>query len=143
MRNKTGLPIKIVNGSFIVKNNSLKLNKINLLADDMPILLDGNVSDVFKKQIFDIYINSKPKQDFIDKYINKNQIYPVKIKGDIVYTLRAKGVKDSFDVKSEVNMAKDSSIYHLGATVGDIENAIVINFDARIQKQNLVRIKEF
>lgn len=141
--NPIGLPIKIVNGSFIVKNNTLKLNKINLLADDMPILLDGTVSDMFKKQIFDIYINSKPKQDFIDKYINKNQIYPVKIKGDIVYTLRAKGVKDSFDVKSEVNMAKDSSIYHLGATVGDIENAIVINFDARIQKQNLVRIKEF
>ena len=34
--------------------------------------------------------------------INKNQIYPVKIKGDIVYTLRAKGVKDNFDVKAEV-----------------------------------------
>ena len=82
--NPIGLPIKIVNGSFIVKNNTLKLNKINLLADDMPILLDGTVHDIFKKQIFDIYINSKPKQDFIDKYINKNQIYPVKIKGDIV-----------------------------------------------------------
>ena len=52
--NPIQLPIKIVNGSFIVKNNTLKLNKINLLADAMPILLDGTVSDIFKKQIFAI-----------------------------------------------------------------------------------------
>lgn len=141
--NPKELPIKIVNGSLIVRNNSLKLNKINLLADNMPILLDGTINDIFKKQIFDIYINSKPKQEFIDKYINKNQIYPVKIKGDIVYTLRTKGTKDNFDVKSEVKMTNDSSIYHLGATVGDIENAIIMNLDANIQKQNLVKIKEF
>lgn len=40
-------------------------------------------------------------------------------------------------------MAPDSSIYHLGATVGDIENAIVLNLDAQILKQNLLRIREF
>ena len=141
--NPNELPIKIVNGSLIIKNNSLKLNKINLLADNMPILIDGNIHDIFRKQIFDVYINSKPQQEFIDKYINKNLIYPVKIKGDIVYTLEGKGVKNNFDIKSEVKMAKDSSIYHLGATVGDIENAIVIVLNANIQKQNLVKIKEF
>lgn len=137
------LPINVINGSLIIRNNSLKLNKLNLLADEMPLLIDGGVNDIFNKQNFNIYINSKPKQDFIDKYINKNQIYPVKIKGDIVYSLRARGVKDNFDVKGEVNMAPDSSIYHLGATVGDIENAIVLNLDAQILKQNLLRIREF
>lgn len=137
------LPVKIVNGSFMVRNNTLKLIKLNVLADDMPILVDGSISDIFHKQVFDIYFNSKPKQDFIDKYINKNQIYPVKIKGDIVYTLRAKGVKDNFDVKADVNMAPDSSIYHLGATVGDVENAIVLNLDTKILQQNILKIKEF
>lgn len=137
------LPIKIVNGSFMVRNNSLRLNKLNLLADDMPVLLDGVVNDILGKQNFDLYVNSKPKQEFIDKYINKNQLYPVKIKGDIVYTLRAKGVKDNFDVKADVNMAPDSSIYYLGATVGDIENAIVLNLDTKILKQNVLKIKEF
>lgn len=107
----------------------------------MPLLIDGGVNDIFNKQNFNIYINSKPKQDFIDKYINKNQIYPVKIKGDIVYSLRARGVKDNFDVKGEVNMASDSSIYHLGATVGDIENAIVLNLDAQILKSKPVENK--
>jgi len=137
------LPVKIVNGSFMVRNNTLRLIKLNLLADDMPLLVDGSISDIFHKQIFDIYVNSKPKQDFIDKYINKNQIYPVKIKGDIVYTLRAKGVKDNFDVKADVNMAPDSSIYHLGATVGDVENAIVLNLDTKILHQNVLKIREF
>ena len=40
-------------------------------------------------------------------------------------------------------MAKDSSIYHLGATVGDIENAIVLNLNSKILKQKIVKIKEF
>lgn len=137
------LPIRIVNGSFMMRNNDLRLVKLNILADNMPVLLDGVISDIFEKQNFDIYMNSKPKQDFIDKYINKNQIYPVKIKGDIVYSLRAKGVKDNFDLKADVNMAPDSSIYHLGATVGDVENAIVLNLDTKIVKQNILKIKEF
>ena len=137
------LPIKIVNGSFMLRNNDLRLIKLNLLADNMPVLLDGVIGNIFDKQKFEIYMNSKPKQEFIDRYINKNQIYPVKIKGDIVYSLRVKGVKDNFDLKADVNMAPDSSIYHLGATVGDVENAIVLNLDTKIIKQNILKIKEF
>ena len=137
------LPVKIINGSLIMKNDTFRLNKINIIADGMPILADGTVNNVFSKQNFNLYVNSKPKQDFIDKYINKNQIYPIKIKGDIVYTLRAKGTPDNFDLNANVDMAKDSSIYHLGATVGDIENAIVLNLNSKILKQKIVKIKEF
>lgn len=137
------LPVKIINGSLIMRNNSLKLNKINLLADDMPILIDGDIFDLFNKQNFNLYFNSKPRQDFIDKYINKNQIYPIKIKGDIVYSARAKGILDDFDLKTDVNMAKDSSLYHLGATIGDIENAIILNLDTRVINQNILKVREF
>ena len=137
------MPVQIVNGSLIMRNNNLRLNKINLIADGMPILADGTIKDVLSKQNFDMYFNSKPKQEFIDKYINKNQIYPVKIKGDIVYSANLKGEKNNFDVKSEVNMSKDSSIYHLGATIGDVENAIVLNLDAKIQELYKLKIKEF
>lgn len=137
------LPVKIINGSLIMRNNGLRLNKINLLTDNMPILVDGEVYDLFNKQNFNLYFNSKPRQDFIDKYINKNQIYPVKVKGDIVYSARAKGVLKDFDLKTNINMAKDSSIYHLGATVGDIENAIVLNLDTKVQNQKILKIREF
>ena len=137
------LPIKIINGSLIMRSNNLRLNKINFLADEMPVLTDGEIYDILSKQNFDMYFNSKPRQDFIDKYINRNQIYPIKIKGDIVYSLRAKGVKDDFDVKADANMSKDSSIYYLGATVGDVENAIVLNLDTKVLKQNILKIREF
>ncbi len=137
------LPIRIINGSLIMRSNNLRLNKINLLADEMPILVDGEIYDIFSKQNFDLYFNSKPKQEFIDKYINKNQIYPIKIKGDIVYSLRAKGVLNNFDVKANADMAKDSTVYYLGATVGDVENAINLKLDAKVLKQYILKIKEF
>lgn len=137
------IPVKIINGSLIMRNNNLRLNKINLLADKMPILIDGMVDDIFSKQHFDLYFNSKPQQEFIDKYINKNQIYPIKIKGDIVYSVKINGVKDDYNLNGNIRMSKDSSIYHLGATVGDVENAIILDIRTKILKQNILKIKEF
>lgn len=136
------LPIEIINGTLNARNNILKLNKINLLADNMPMLIDGDVKDIFDKQNFNLYFNSKPQQEFIDKYINKNQIYPIKIKGDIVYWVKLKGFPNNYDLKARVDMSKNSSIYHFGATVGDIENAIVLSQDSKIL-DNSVKIKEF
>ena len=137
------MPVDIVNGRFLLRNNTLKFNKINLLADNMPVLVDGEIKDIFDKKNFNLYFNSKPQQEFIDKYINKNQIYPIKIKGDIVYWVKLKGILDNFDLKAQVNMNKNSSLYYFGATIGDIENAIVVAIDSKITKGNNYKIKEF
>lgn len=137
------LPIHIMNGTISVRNNTLKLNKLNLLADKMPILADGDIKDIFDKQNFNIYINSKPQQEFIDKYINKNQIYPIKIKGDIVYWARLKGVPNNYDLRTNIDMKKDSSIYHFGATIGDLENAISLYMDSQVLNKNNFQIKDF
>ena len=137
------IPIEVVNGAVAIKNNTLKLNKVNLLADKMPVLVDGEIKDVFDKKNFNIYFNSKPQQEFIDKYINKNQIYPIKIKGDIVYWLKLKGVPNNYDLRALINLSKDSSIYHFGATVGDIENAIELSIDSKIMDGNNHKIREF
>ena len=137
------LPIKIVNGSVYIRKNNLGLNKINLIADEMPILADGKINNIFTDQKFDLYFNLKPKQDFVDKYFNNNRIYPLKIRGDIVYWLKLNGTKEDFNIQSEANLAKDSAIYYLGATVGDIENGIVLNLDANLLKQKFLKVKEF
>ena len=137
------LPIDIMNGKVAVRNNNVRLNKINILADNMPILADGEIKDISGKQNFDIYINSKPKQEFIDKYINKNIIYPVKIKGDIVYSMNLKGVPSSYDAKISLDMNKDSSIYHYGATIGDLENAISMKLDTHVTNNRSLKVKEF
>jgi len=137
------MPINIINGNLFIKNNNLYLNKFNMLADEMPVLLDGNVKDILDKQNFNIYINAKPQQDFIDKYVNINRVYPIKIKGDIVSWVRLKGNKKDYEIKSNLQLSKDSSIYYLGATVGDVENDIIINFDSRIANNKHFKIKDF
>ena len=137
------LPVEIINGNLAIRNNSIRLNKVNLMADKMPILADGEIKDIFDKQNFNLYIDSKPQQEFIDKYINKNQIYPIKIKGDIVYWLKLKGTPDNYELKSKVDMSKDSSVYHFGATVGDLENAIVMEIDSRVTNKKHIKIQEF
>ena len=137
------LPVKVINGSIYIRKNHLGLNKINFMADEMPILFDGGVSNIFTKPDFNIYINTKPTQAFIDKYINNNRIYPVKLKGDIVYLARIKGATDNFNIETEVNFAKDSSLYYLGAMVGDIENAIILSLDMNVINKKILKIKEF
>ncbi len=137
------MPINIINGALQAKNNNLKLNKINMLADNMPILIDGEIRDILGKQNFNLYINTKPQQEFIDKYINKNVVYPIKIKGDIVSWFKLKGTIDDYELKSNLNISKDSSIYHFGATVGDIENSILLALDSHILNGKNVKVKDF
>ena len=136
------LPFQIINGNLSIRNNTLKLNKINMLADNMPILADGEIKDIFGKPNFNIYINSKPKQEFIDKYINKNQLYPLKIKGDIVYWAKLKGAYDNYDIKTQFDLSKDSSVYYLGAMIGDVENAISLYIDSKIYGNN-IKVNDF
>ena len=138
------LPIHIIDGSLTLLNNNLRINQVNLLADKMPLFINGNVYNYLtNKPKFDIYINTKPQQDFIDRYINKNQLYPIKIKGDIISSISFKGVPNNYNLVSELNLSQGSSVYYLGATVGDNENAIVLNLDTKILNKNFLKIKEF
>ena len=137
------IPVEVVNGKLIIRNDDLKLQSLNILVDQMPLLLDGEIKNITDKQIFSIYLNSKPKQEFIDKFLNKNAIYPLKIKGDIVYSAQLKGSPEEFDIDAKINMAKDYSIYYYGATVGDVENAITLTLDSKIFNGKELKIKEF
>ena len=136
------IPFQIINGNLSIRNNILKLNKINILADNMPILADGEIKDITGKPNLNVYISSKPKQEFIDKYINKNQLYPLKIKGDIVYWAKLRGTSENYDIKTQFDLSRDSSVYYLGAMIGDIENAISLYIDSKVSGNSL-KINEF
>lgn len=130
----SNFPIKIYSGTAEVKNDKLMLYKVNSLIDTMPILVDGTIDNIFTNPNFNIYINSKPNQKFIEKYINSNAIYPLKIKGDIIYSSRIHGTKDMFSAKAEINMERDSNIYYMGSTLGDANNPIRIYIDTNISR---------
>ncbi len=130
------IPVKIFSGNIEINDDKLILYKVNGVLDSMPILIDGFVTNIFKTPALDLYINSKPTQKFIDIYINKNSIYPLKIKGDVMYSARLSGTKESLNAKTEINLQKDSSIYYMGATIGDVNSPVRIFFDANISKNS-------
>lgn len=130
----SNIPVKIFSGHMEIHNNKIMLYKINAILDLMPVLIDGTINNIFENPDANIYINSKPTQRFIDKYINKSSTYPLKTKGDIIYSTRIHGTKDSFSTKTEINMQEDSSIYYMGSTLGDTNNPIRIYLDTNVTK---------
>lgn len=132
------IPVRIFSGNLEINNDKLILYKINGLLDTMPVLVDGFVTDIFKKPHFNVYINSKPNQKFIDQYVNKDSIYPLKMKGDVIYSSRINGTRDSLNVKTEINLQTDSNIYYMGSTLGDANNPIRIFLDANVAKNSIL-----
>lgn len=130
----SNIPGKIYSGNIELNNDKLMLYKVNAIMDSMPVLIDGTIENIFKKPSFNLYINSKPTQKFIEKYLNKNTTYPLKIKGDIIYSARVHGTKDAFAARAEIDMQEDSNIYYMGATLGDANNPIRIFSDTNVYK---------
>lgn len=137
------LPVKILSGKVQVAGETVKLSNINILSENMPVFLKGDIRDIFGSKRFDLYVNSKLKQEFADKCINKNTIYPVKIKGDVMLTSQLKGVAENYDVKTNVNLSKEASMYYYGATVGDLDDDVSISLDANIKNSKDFKIKDF
>lgn len=129
------LPIKVYSGIAEIKDDKLMLFKVNSILDSMPILVDGTIDNIYINPDFNLYVNSKPDQRFIEKYINKHAIYPLKLKGDIIYSSRIRGTKDLLNAKAEINMEKDSNIYYMGSTLGDTNNPIRVYIDTNMSKR--------
>lgn len=131
------IPVKILSGNLEINNDRLSLYKVNGVLDSMPVLIDGTVNNIFKEPDFNIYVNSKPSQKFIEKYINKRAVYPLKVKGDIIYSSRIKGKVGSFNAKAEIDLGEGSNIYYMGSTLGDANDPIRIFLDTNFAKDGL------
>lgn len=126
------LPVTVHGGIVEIKGNTISLYKINSVFDTIPLLADGTIYNIFKEPNLNIYLNSRPNQSFIDKYINTKAIYPVKIKGDIIFSSRIQGTKKLLTTKSEVNLQDDANIYYMGSAIGDSQNPIRFLLNADI-----------
>lgn len=137
------VPIKLIHGEIAVKNNRVFINKMNYLVDYMPVLVYGNIDNIFRNPRVDIHINSKLVQRTFDKYWNVDNIYPIKVKGDILLGSRLTGTMDKLNTKLDFKLEKNSSIYYMGASVGDTENPITVNSDFDILGNNIIRLNNF
>ncbi len=116
-------------GNILLQNNTLNLNKLNARIDEMPVFVDGKIFNVYKKPTFKLYLNTKPTQDFLDQFFNKNSIYPIKIKGDAIFSSNINGSVNNLNTKSVLDIKENSSLYYMGATIGDFENPVKITLD--------------
>ena len=137
------VPIKLINGQVILKNNTINLKKMNCLIDEMPILFFGKVNNIYKNPKYNIYINSKLVQNVFTKYWNAYNIYPIKVVGDIVSTITVSGDKNHTHINSNTKMEENSSIYYMGATIGDALNPITLSIDADVHKQETIKLNKF
>lgn len=142
-KTKAEIPIRVISGQLGVKNNTCNINRINCLVDEMPILLFGKIDNIYSNPKYNIHMNSKLVQRVFDKYWNAYNIYPVKMNGDILYSSLIEGDKSHIRIKSDIRMEENSSIYYMGASVGDTLNPITVNLDADVNKNGWIKINKF
>lgn len=124
--------IIINNSDFELKNSTFRLPQINAKFGQMPVLLEGKITNIHQEPNLNLYINAKPSQDFFDEFFNKKSVYPIKLKGDANITTRLTGALYNINSKTTLNIAENSYLYYMGATIGDIENPVKITVDNNI-----------
>ena len=125
-------------GNVLFHNGVLNLNKINARFGQMPVFVDGKVYNAdTKNPNLNFYTNIKPTQDFIEQIYNRNSIYPIKLKGDIIISSKVTGTLNNINTKSVVDIKENSSLYYMGATIGDVENPVKIVLDSTYSPNRL------
>ena len=136
------LKIKILNGNALFDKNDLNLNNINAYAGVMPVFIDGKIKNVTENPNLNIYINAKPSQEFFDQFFNAKSVYPIKLKGDVMFASTLRGTPDRLSSKTELKLDESSSLYYMGATIGDLINPVRIYLDC-ITSPDSIKINSF
>ena len=124
--------VKLNSGNISVNNDTLYLNKLNSYVGEMPLLLDGRVSRIFKTPYIDLYVNAKPTQEFFDQFFNNRALYPLKLKGDMLLSSKVTGYLDNIRSKINLDVAENSSLYYMGASIGGADRVVKIYLDSEL-----------
>lgn len=129
---------EVLSGKLRIRNDQLLTDSINARFFDMPVLLNGRISLADKKlPSYHFWLNTKPNQEFVNNCFNKNALYPIKIKGDIKMNAEISGTAQNTNIKSDLLLNKDSSIYYMGATLGDNVNAVKLTSNLTLHGNEL------
>lgn len=113
-----GAMVKVMSGHANMRGTTLYLDKVNTQISSMPVFINGKIFDVMsEKPNLNLSISSKLTQPFFDRFLNSKSVYPIKVKGDINFNTNLKGTFNALKTSSTLNMAENSSIYYMGATL--------------------------
>lgn len=131
------LRMKIMNGHYLLNNDTLYLSKINAFVGRMPVFINGKISNVYQNPDADLYINAKPTQEFFDQFFNNKAVYPIKLKGDVNCTAEVKGTQNKLNTKVDLKLDESSSLYYMGATIGDMVSPVTIYADTVLTPKSI------
>lgn len=126
-------------GNILLRNNVLNLNKVSARLSEMPVFVNGNITNPNSNPYLNLYVNAKPTQEFIEQFFNNKAVYPIKLKGDVNLTSQFRGYLNNLNMNSTLNLAENSGLYFMGASIGDVENPVKISVNANVN-ENLIRI---
>lgn len=138
---KMQLPISISNADIIFKDDLISIPTIHGTLDNIPVLIKLDIKNYFKKAIFDGYITTNLYQNFINKYINTNLGYPIKLKGEVQLKTYFKGNKDAIKSTTVLNFPINSDISYMGASLDDKEFEREIKIEM-MQNSNIYKINK-
>ncbi len=124
------IKITILNGNALFDTDDLSLNKINAYAGEMPVFINGKIKNLSKTPDINLYVNAKPSQEFFDQFFNSKSVYPIKLKGDVLVMSKLNGPVNKLNAKTELKLDENSSLYYMGATIGDLANPVRIFVDS-------------
>lgn len=132
--------IKVNTGNIELKNNRLLLNALNLNYGTIPVYLNAAVSYTNPKNPFvDIHFSTSLSENDVDKIINTNLLFPVKVKGEIAAKGILKGFADNYNIYLKVGLDPQNDISYMGSNFGDVELKRELKASMSF-KENIARI---
>lgn len=131
------LPIKFNHNNIILDNINGTIGK----TAQCPIFLKSTVKNYTKIPIINGSAALKISPNFVEHYINRKLLHPVKVIGEISLNADINGSIDSLSITPVIKINKDSDITYLSTTLGDT------NFLREIKgriflKKNILTIKD-
>lgn len=137
------IPIKVHYGNLEVKNNRLVLDALNFNYGLIPIYFSAKVSDITaKKPFIDARFSTSLAENDVDKIINSNLLYPIKVKGEVALRGMLKGYVDNYNIFATVKLDPQSDISYMGANFGDMDLKREVKLSVNFQK-NIAKINNF
>ena len=135
--------IKFQSGNILFDTDDLNLNKLTAYFGEMPVFLNGKIKNILSDNPdFNLYVNAKPSQEFFDQFYNSNTVYPIKLKGDVMLVSKLNGPLNRLNAKTDIKLDESSSLYYMGASIGDLINPVNITIDS-ISGKDWIRLNNF
>lgn len=136
---KMQMPLAISNMDMLFKNNSLFINSMNSTIDNIPVFMKLRVDNITATPSIHGYITSNIYPSFVNKYINANLGYPLKLKGEMRIKSYFNGNFDTMKSSTIINLPAGSNLSYMGASFDEEDFEREIKADI-IQNKNQINI---